>query len=512
MNAYSLIIGLLTVLGSLGIFLYGMKLMSEGLQKIAGNRMRTILAKMTSRPLSGVLTGTLVTSVIQSSSATTVMTVRFAKREKMNSIGDFIMGFALLFMGMEMLKNSIPDISTYPQVLEFIARFSDYGYASILLFVLIGTAFTMILQSSSAMMAITLVMCVQGWIGYEVAAAMVLGENIGTTIAANIAAAVANTNAKRVARSHFVFNVMGVIWMLIVFYPFLKLIAFITIHTDGANPFVSAAAIPIALSLFHSLFNIINTSVLIWFIPQIERIVSWMVKGDPEESSFRLKFITGGYLKTPELNLQAAQHEIEEFSKRVLRMYNFLPELRTAKNEEAFDKTFERIAKYEALTDRMEIEIASFLTDVGKEDLSQEASLQVSSMLRIVDNLESIGDAVFQLANLRKSKREESVHFSEELNANLAHMTDLVQNALTIMDANLNKKFTEVDLESAAQAEEAINQYRDQLRIQHLEALRRGTYNYAVGTAYSGLYALYEKLADYVINISEAITGKKIVE
>ena len=324
----NVVVNLLITLGSLGIFLYGMKLMSEALQKIAGDKMRNILSRMTSKPLNGILTGALVTTVIQSSSATTVMVVSFvnagllslagsiavimganigttatawiisllglkfsmaelaipivafaipfifSKHSKRKSIGEFIIGFSLLFLGIEFMKDSIPDINNHPEILQFIAQYSDMGYGSVLLFVLIGTILTLIVQSSSATMAITLLMCSQGWIGFEVGAAMVLGENIGTTITANIAATVANNTAKRAALSHLVFNVIGVIWMLIVFNPFLNLVAYITESAEGVSPFVSAAAIPVALSLFHSMFNIINTSVLAWFIPLIIKIVT----------------------------------------------------------------------------------------------------------------------------------------------------------------------------------------------------------------------------------------------
>ena len=375
----NIVVNLLITLGSLGIFLYGMKLMSEALQKIAGDKMRNILSRMTSRPLNGILTGALVTTVIQSSSATTVMVVSFvnagllslagsiavimganigttatawvisllglkfsmadlaiplvaiaipfifSKHSRRKSIGELIIGFSLLFLGIEFMKDAMPDINQYPEVLQFIAQYSDYGYGSILLFVLIGTVLTLIMQSSSATMAITLVMCSQGWISFEVGAAMVLGENIGTTITANLAAMVANNSAKKAALSHLVFNMIGVLWMLIVFYPFTKLIGYITLQMEGTSPFTDALAIPVALSLFHSIFNIVNTSLLVWFIPAIIKIVNLIIKTNPEEDeSFRLQYIPSGLMNTSELDIQSAKLEIETFSDRVLRMYSFL--------------------------------------------------------------------------------------------------------------------------------------------------------------------------------------------
>lgn len=562
-------------MGALGIFLFGMKLMSEGLQKVAGNKMRSILSKITNNPISGILTGTAVTTAIQSSSATTVMVVSFvnagllslsgaiavimganigttvtawiislfglgessgafsfpllavaiaipfmfAKTDKLKSISEFIIGLALLLIGMDFLKNAMPDLQQYPAFLEALGRLSDYGYLSIFLFIIIGALLTCVVQASAAMMAITLVMCYKGWIGFDVAVALVMGQNIGTTITANLAAMVANTTGKKAARAHLVFNVIGVLITLVVFYPLLKVIANITLNMTGVSPYNSdplqaGQAIPLALSLFHTFFNVANTIILAFFIPQIIKIVDWMVKTPVEETEdeYRLRFITGGYLNTAELNLQLAKQEIENFSKRVLRMYTFLPSLRTAKDEEEFSSIFDRVEKYEAITDRMEIEIAQFLTKVSEGDLSQEASQRISSMLRIIDNLESIGDAIYQIAIQRKNKRDDAVHFDQELNDNLEHMTTLVQHSLDVMDQNLHTDYSNIDIQAAYQAEDAVNKYRDQLRARHLNALKLGVYSYSIGSAYSGIYALYEKLADYVINVSEAIDNSAKID
>ncbi len=573
MNVWDIVTVILKLAGALAVFLFAMKLMSEGLQKIAGSKMRSVLKHITGNPLSGILTGTAVTAAIQSSSATTVMVVGFVNagllslagavavimganigttvtawiitlfglgdnaggfslpmllaaislffifsgRDKMKSIGQTIIGLALLLVGMELLQEPMSNLDQYPNFLHAISTLSDYGFWSILIFVAIGALLTCLVQASAAMMAITLVMCYNGWIGFDVAVALVMGQNIGTTITANLAALVANTAGKKAARAHLVFNVVGVIITLIVFSPLMNFIAFLTENMTGCSPYASIddplynrESVPLAISLFHTIFNVGNTIILAFFIPQILKIVDWMVKTKVEdtEDEFRLTYIEGNWLSTAELNLQSAKSEIEEFSKRVLRMYTFLPGLRTAKDDEEFDSLIERITKYEDITDRMEQEITKFLTRVGSGDVSQHASERISTMLRIIDNLESIGDAIFQIAMTRKSKREDAVHFDSSLNANLAHMSELVQKALDVMDANL-KDYDNIDLDAAYAAEHDINAYRDLLRAQHLDALKLGIYDYAIGNAYSALYALYEKLGDYIINVSEAIGGKK---
>ena len=556
----NVVVNLLITLGSLGIFLYGMKLMSEALQKIAGDKMRNILSRMTSKPLNGILTGALVTTVIQSSSATTVMVVSFvnagllslagsiavimganigttatawiisllglkfsmaelaipivafaipfifSKHSKRKSIGEFIIGFSLLFLGIEFMKDSIPDINNHPEILQFIAQYSDMGYGSVLLFVLIGTILTLIVQSSSATMAITLLMCSQGWISFEVGAAMVLGENIGTTITANIAATVANNTAKRAALSHLVFNVIGVIWMLIVFYPFLNLVAYITESAEGVSPFVSAAAIPVALSLFHSMFNIINTSVLAWFIPLIIKIVTSVIKVNPEENeNFRLHYIPSSIVNTGELDIQTAKKEIEVFSERIIRMFGFLKDLDKTTKSEEYEKLMGRIAKYEDITDNMEVEIAKFLTKISEGELSLKGSQRVSAMLKIIDNMESIADSIYQISIHKNNIRENKIVLDKSLTSNLDTMYNMVNKALEAMNNNICDEYDKVDLETSVKIEKEINQYRDQLRASHLEAIKAGSYNYQTGMAYSGIYALYEKTADFIINVSEAI-------
>lgn len=571
MNVFFIIVNFI---GALAVFLFAMKLMSDSLQQIAGNGMRAILGKITNNPVRGILTGAGVTVAVQSSSATTVMVVSFvnagllslagavavimganigttitawiitlfglgesasafslpmllgvislalmfSKRDKVQSTGNFVMGLAILLLSMGLLQAAMPNLEEYPKFLEAIASMSQWDFGSVLLFVLIGAVLTCLVQASAAMMAITLVMCYNGWIGFDMAVALVMGQNIGTTITANLAAMVANAAGKKAARAHLVFNVVGVILTLIVFRPVLNLIALITTGMVHADPYAavgaanySPEAIPMALSIFHTFFNVVNTLILAWFIPQIIKIVNWMVptKDADAEDEYRLRYIPGNWMKTSELNIESAKLEIVDFSKRVLRMYNFLPGLRTAQTEEEFNNIVARVEKYEGITDRMETEIAQYLTHVSAGSMSTLSSQRVSAMLRVVDNLESIGDAIYQIAVTRKNKREDAVHFSQDLNDNLERMTQLVQHALEVMDVNLKGKYEDADLATAYEAEDAINQYRDQLRAQHLDALKNNAYDYAIGTAYSGLYALYEKLADYVINVSEAVKGEK---
>lgn len=569
MNILSIFTILLVAIGALGIFLYGMKLMSDSLQKMAGSKMRTILAKMTDKPVRGILTGTVVTAAIQSSSATTVMVVSFVnagllslagaiavimganigttvtawiislfglsesagalnfplmavaialpmmlmKKEKLNSISEFIIGLALLLIGLNFLQNAMPNLEEYPNFLEAIACLSNYGYISIILFIIIGALLTCVVQASAAMMAITLVMCYKGWIGFDVAVALVMGQNIGTTITANLAAMVANTMAKKAARAHLVFNVLGVLISLIVFYPLMSLIANMTMGFMGASPYAMPGedgydpnSIPLALSIFHTFFNVVNTLILVWFIPQIISIVDWMVRTTEEdEETFKLKYIPVHFMNTSELDIESAQQEIQLFSKRVLKMYDFLPEMSKTKSEDTFTEYLERISKYEGITDRMELEIAKFLTHISETVSSKEGSKKISSMLRIIDNLESIGDSIYHISIMKKNQREQNIKFGQINEGHLQTMFNHVHRALEIMHDNLSKNYDDVDISSAYQIEETINEYRNLLRDAHVEAIKSGDYTYEVGTLYSSMYALYEKIGDFVINISQAI-------
>lgn len=553
-----ILLKVLEIVGALGLFLFGMKSMSDGLQKLAGDKMRTILSKMTSNRFSGVLTGLGVTTLIQSSSATTVMVVSFVNAGLLTltgaiavimganigttvtawiislfgfkfsisviifpviaiatpfmfikgkeSLGEFLIGFALLFMGLEALKAGVPDFKQpeYAPVLEFIGSMSNYGYLSYLLFVLIGTILTVVIQSSSAMMAVTLVMCAQGLIGFEVAAALVLGENIGTTITANISALMANSTAKRAALAHLVFNVIGVTWILILFKPFLYLISQLVLSIEGINPMLDAAAVPVALSCFHSFFNVTNTLILVWFIPAIEKIVNKLIPSN-EEEEFRLKFIPSGFMSAGELSIEPAKKEIEAFSKRVVRMYDFIPELFELNDDKKFEQLMSRTHKYEEITDRMEVEIANYLTKVSENGMSLGASQEISAMLRIVDNLESIGDSCYQLSLTIDSKRKQNIAYSQEMNEKLQKMFSLVKEAVLEMNNNLSDNYHNVTIDKAKELEHQINEYRDQLRAEHTEAVKQNEYSYQTGISYSTMYAQCEKLADFAINVTEAI-------
>ena len=553
-----ILLKVLEIVGALGLFLFGMKSMSDGLQKLAGDKMRTILSKMTSNRFSGVLTGLGVTTLIQSSSATTVMVVSFVNAGLLTltgaiavimganigttvtawiisllgfkfsismiifpviaiatpfmfikgkeALGEFLIGFALLFMGLEALQAGVPDFKQpeYAPVLEFIASMSDYGYLSYLLFVLIGTILTVVIQSSSAMMAVTLVMCAQGLIGFEVAAALVLGENIGTTITANISALMANSTAKRAALAHLVFNVIGVTWILILFKPFLYLISQLVLSIEGINPMLDAAAVPVALSCFHSFFNVTNTLLLVWFIPAIEKIVNKLIPSN-EEEEFRLKYIPSGFMSAGELSIEPAKKEIEAFSKRVVRMYDFIPELFELNDDKKFEQLMSRTHKYEEITDRMEVEIANYLTKVSENGMSLGASQEISAMLRIVDNLESIGDSCYQLSLTIDSKRKQNIAYSQEMNEKLQKMFSLVKEAVLEMNNNLSANYHNVSIDRAKELENRINEYRDQLRTEHTEAVKQNEYSYQTGISYSTMYAQCEKLADFAINVTEAI-------
>ncbi|MFA6200504.1 MAG: Na/Pi cotransporter family protein [Bacteroidales bacterium] len=556
----TVLITVLTLLGGLGVFLYGMKIMSEALQKLAGDGLRGFLSKMTSNRFSGVLTGAGITSIIQSSSATTVMVVSFVNAgllslggaisvimganigttvtawlvsllgfkfsiselvlpivaiatpflfiKKHQNFGEFLIGFALLFLGLQFLTNSVPDFTDpkYSDVLTSIASLSNYGFFSTILFVIVGTILTCVVQSSSAMMAVTLVMCSKGLIGFEIGAALVLGENIGTTITANLAAVVANKTAKRAARAHFIFNMIGVIWILCLFGPVLSLISKISLGVEGASPFLDNAAIPIALSIFHSFFNITNTFLLVWFIPQIIKIVEKMVPiKEDEEDDFRLKYLPSGLMSTGELSLEPAKKEIEIFSKRVMKMYDMLSDLIKAKDDKIYHEIYSRICKYEEITDRMELEIANYLTKISENDLSHTASLSISSMLRIVDNLESIGDSCNQIAITIDTKKKSGIWFEQDLRDRLSKMSDYVREAVELMDDNLHSNYSEITAEEANKIERRINKYRDELRNEHTEALKNNEYPYQTGIYYSSLFAQYEKLADFAINVTEAI-------
>ena len=558
----STIFQILTLLGALGLFLYGMTLMSEGLQKGAGNRLRSILSAMTANSFTRVLTGTLITAIIQSSSATTVMIVSFVnagllsltqavgvimganigttvtswlisllgftadismlsiplvglgfvfmmfKSQKRKSIGEMIIGFALLFLGLTYLKNSVPDLGANPEALAFIQRWTDWGFFSILIFVLVGTVLTIILQSSSATVALTLVMASQGWIPFEIAAAMVLGENIGTTITANIAASVGNISAKRAALAHTVFNVFGVIWVLALYKPFLWLVAKIVVGLGGEDPFTSSASLLYAISTVHTLFNITNTCILIWFTPQIVKLVTWIIKGRrDEEEAFRLRYIQGGMMSTAELSLEQAEQEVVHFSEIVKRQYAYARQaVNEADNENRFDELFKKLEHYEQITDRIEFEIAKYLSNIGEGELSQDGTNRMHAMYKIISELESIGDSGFNIGRILQRKNLHGQKFDEGAVKKINHMLDLVDTALDCMTANLRSGFQRIiNISNAQDAEHDINEYRDNLKEEHLRHIEAEESGYLRGVYYMDLVSECERVSDFAINVSEAL-------
>ena len=558
------VFSILTLLGSLGLFLYGMTLMSEALQKVAGDKLRNILAAMTSNSLSRILTGLFITAVIQSSSATTVMVVSFVnagllslvqsigvimganigttftawlisllgfkadiailaipligfgfafmmcKAKKKKSIGELIIGFALLFLGLSFLKNSVPDLQSSPEVLEFLQQWTGYGFGSILVFVAIGTILTIVLQSSSATMALTLVMCNNGWIPFEMGAAMVLGENIGTTITANIAASVANVSARRAAMAHCVFNIFGVIWVLVLFHPFLFVVSRIIMGMGLDNPLVAGASpnsTLYAISMVHTLFNMCNTLVLVWFTNQIAQFVTKIIKGKKEEGEvFRLQYIQGGVLNTAELSLNQAKEEIVHYADICRRQYVYAKEAINETNPENFDSLYKKLEHYEQVTDRIELEIAKFLDQVKDGVISEESARRIQAMYKIISELESVGDSGFNIARILQRRNIHNMKFDEPMIKKLNYMTDLLERGFDAMIFNLKKGYTQInDIANAQDIEQDINEYRNNLKEEHLLNLENKTYNYLTGVYYMDLVNECESVGDFMINISEAI-------
>ena len=552
----------LKLIGSLGLFLYGMKIMSEGLQKVAGDRLRSILTAMTTNRVTGVLTGVLITALIQSSSATTVMVVSFVNaglltlaesisvimganigttvtawiisifgfkvdmaafalpllaialplifsgKSNRKSIGEFIFGFSFLFMGLSYLKANAPDLNANPEMLAFVQTYTDMGFFSILLFLFIGTILTMIVQASAATMAITLIMCANGWISLELGAALVLGENIGTTITANLAALTANTQAKRAALAHFVFNVFGVIWVLIIFHPFMQLVNWVVdTFFQTSNPEV---AISYKLSAFHSIFNICNVCILIWGVKLIERTVCALIHPKEEDEEPRLRFITGGMLSTAELSILQARKEIHLFAERTHRMFGMVQDLLHTEKDDDFNKLFSRIEKYENISDNMELEIANYLNQVSEGRLSSESKLQIRAMLREVTEIESIGDSCYNLARTINRKRQTNQDFTEKQYEHIHFMMKLTNDALAQMIVVVEKpEHQSIDINKSFNIENEINNYRNQLKNQNILDVNNKEYDYQMGVYYMDIIAECEKLGDYIVNVVEASSDVK---
>ena len=552
-----------TLLGSLGLFLYGMTLMSEALQKVAGDKLRNILAAMTSNSFSRILTGLFITAVIQSSSATTVMVVSFVnagllslvqsigvimganigttltawlisllgfkaviailaipligigfafmmfKSNKKKSIGELIIGFALLFLGLSFLKDSVPDLQSSPEVLAFLQQWTNFGFGSVLMFVAIGTILTIVLQSSSATMALTLVMCNNGWIPFEMGAAMVLGENIGTTITANIAASVANVSARRAAMAHSVFNLFGVVWVLILFHPFLTLVSKIIMAMGLDNPLVAGASsnsILYAISMVHTLFNICNALILVWFTNQIATLVTKIIQGKKEEEVFRLQYIHGGLLNTAELSLSQAKAEIIHYAQLCKRQYSYAQEALNTTDPERFDQLYKKLEEYEQITDRIELEIAKYLNNIAEGQLSEESGRRLQAMYKIISELESIGDSGFNIARILQRRNIHNKEFDPNMIKKLNYMTELLNNGFEAMITNLTLGYDKIEnISNAQDVEQDINEYRNNLKEEHLLNLENNVYSYLTGVYYMDLISEYEHVGDFMINISEAI-------
>ena len=567
------ILQIFTLLGALGMFLYGMNLMSSGLQKAAGERLRGFLSAMTSNPFKGVMTGLGITSIIQSSSATTVMVVSFvnaglltlaqaigvimganigttvtawmvswlgfkadisvlavplmllgflfsnSKIDKRKNIGELIVGFSLLFLGLSFMKDSVPDLRETPQVLEFVSSWSAHGFGSVLLFLAFGTILTLVLQSSSATMAITLIMLSMGWIPFEMACAMVLGENIGTTITANIAASVGNTQAKRAAMSHTIFNVFGVVWALILYKPFLHLVGTITENLFGLpNPAVegfvvtdsisaeSTAAL-YGLSMLHTLFNLTNTLLLVWFTKWIAQAVSWIVPTpkNQEKEVFRLKYISAGPLATPELSVGQAFEEIISFAKISKNGANYAQNAINEADTDKFEELRSKLVKYEEISDRIEYEIATFLNGISAEEVSESTSLKIKSMYKIIGELESLGDSGQTISRILSRKNIHNKKFDADIVKNLNAMADAVNAAYDVMIENLTAahKGELTNISNAYNAEDRINTLRNNLRDAVIENIENDGKNYQTNVYYMDVINAYESMGDFMINVSQ---------
>lgn len=553
----------LVLIGALGFFIYGMKVMSDGIQKAAGGKLQQILSSMTRNRFLGVLTGFLITCLVQSSSATTVMVVSFANaglinlvesiavimganigttltawlvtifgfkvditaftlpiiavgfplmfsnKDSLKALSEILIGFALLFLGLDALKNSVPDLAGNPEVLNFLNEYADFGILSTLIFVVVGTVVTLVVQSSSAAMALTLTLLYSNIITFEIAAAMVLGENIGTTITANMAAMVANVHAKRAARAHFIFNIIGVSWMVIFFPFFIETIKGLWEPFQQLLPGLTGSEEEIELSIFHSLFNIINTLLLVWFIPQISKVVTKIVPSrSDDDEEYSLAYIGSGMMLTTEASLLEVRKELIEFSKRIKKMSGFIPQLLVETDKKKFKKLMKKVRKYEEITDRIELDIANYLAKVSEGSMNQNTSIQVRSMLSIASDLEIIGDINYQMSKTIQRKTDDKIWFTPEQRKNLLDMFYLLEEAMGIMLKNQRGKFNHEMLENAYVAEKNLNSKRNELRKVHLKSIEKQDYQFQNGIIYKDLFSSVEKVGDHVINISEALAGR----
>ena len=576
------ILVLFKLLGSLALLMFGMKAMSEALQKMAGPQLRHVLGAMTTNRFTGMLTGMLVTASVQSSTATTVMTVSFVNAglltlaqaisvimganigttltawimsagmsfdisivsyigfffgiiliymKKHRYIGDFLFGLGLLLLGLTTLRltGNEMDLGHNETVLSFFASFDPTSFLTTLVFLLLGGVLTFCVQSSAAVMAITMILCSSGALPIYQGIALVMGENIGTTVTSNLAAMSANTQARRAALAHMFFNVFGVFWILFIFRPFIDMVcgwvgydvAMTKDSTDNAAFLANSAKLTFVLAAFHTTFNVANTFILIWFIPQIERFVCWVIKPKKvdEEEDFRLHFITAGFMKTPELSVLEAQKEIRAFSERMQRMFGMVTELLTLSssnaskkgaNEATFNKLYTRIEKYEGIRDNMELEIAKYLDTVSDAHLSDDTKAKIRAMLREISELESIGDACFNMARtISRKYNGKQDHFTDRQYEHIHQMMGLTDQSLTEMNRLMGGRKESYDVNRTFNIENEINNYRNQLKAQNIVDINNHEYTYAVGTIYMDLINECEKLGDYVVNVVEARMGTR---
>ena len=557
------------IIGSLALLIYGMKIMSEALQKMAGSQLRHILAAMTTNRFTGMLTGMFVTCSVQSSSATTVMTVSFVNAglltlaqaisvimganigttltawimslgynvdltcvvypafffgimliysKRKRYVGDFLFGIAFLFFSLVLLSSAGKelDLEHNRDVIRFFSSFDTKSHLTILIFLAIGTVITCVVQSSAAVMAITILLCSTGVLPIYLGIALVMGENIGTTATANLAALGANAQARRAALAHLVFNAFGVIWVLCLFYPFVNGVCSLVGYNPADTSLTTkqlALKLPIVLAAFHTCFNVTHTFILMWFIPQIEKVVCWAIKpkAKEEEEEFRLRYIGGdSIMKTPELNVLEAQKEIQSFAERIQRMFNMVRELLGEKDENAFNKLFSRIEKYEGISDSMEIEIAQYLDSVSDSHLSDETKAKIRAMLREISEIESIGDSCYNMARTISMKVQgKKEHFTEKQYEHIHQMFELTDEALTQMNSLFSGRKELFDVNRSFNVENEINNYRNQLKSQNISDVNNRIYSYEVGTIYMDIINECEKLGDYVVNVVEARMGTR---
>lgn len=564
---------LFKLLGSLALLMFGMKSMSEALQKMAGPQLRHVLGAMTTNRFMGMTTGMLVTASVQSSTATTVMTVSFVNAglltlaqaisvimganigttltawimsagfsfnitdfvypafffaiiliysKKKRFIGDFVFGIAFMFLGLGTLRQTGIDmhLGENQAVLDFFASFDPNAFSTTLIFLFLGGVLTFCVQSSAAVMAITMILCSSGVLPIYQGIALVMGENIGTTVTSNLAAMSANTQARRAALAHMFFNVFGVIWILFVFRPFVDMVCGLVGYdvdmdraTTTAKAFLAnSAKLSFVLAAFHTCFNVVNTAILIWFIPQIERFVCWVIKPKKvdEEEDFRLHFITAGFMKTPELSVLEAQKEIQQFAIRIQRMFGLVKELLVEKDEKTFNKMYSRIEKYEGISDNMELEIAQYLDEVSDAHLSDDTKAKIRAMLREISEIESIGDACYNIARTISRKYQgKQDHFNQKQYEHIFQMMELTDQALTQMNALMAGRKVSYDVNRSFNIENEINNYRNQLKSQNINDVNNHAYTYAVGTIYMDIINECEKLGDYVVNVVEARMGTR---